>query len=282
MAGFYPDVPGNRFAYHLDGTIVLLKDSSNNLDDITGSAASLNDEDMSNGVSIDSKNSLIFVFPELRNLQGYFLSQTQSNYDGFYNMTPQSLESSADTTNGLDGTWTVIVNPWSRVIGSLVPQYRQNINAAAASGIKGLRFNFADNGNAAHNFVGLHLYGNIPITQNPNRLIFWEPINNNETPGPYFDWGDRPRSTAQTKQFRIKNNSSTLTANSIGVTGSAQTYTMALDFSTDNVSFASSVNIGNLTPGATSGILYVRRTVPAGETLRVQAIRMSAIAASWS
>lgn len=282
MAGYYPDVPGNRFAYHVDGSTILLKDGANTLYDITSSSASLNDEDLSNGLSVDSRNSLILVFPQLRNLQGYFISYTAGNYGGSYDMTSQSLQSSVDTTNGLDGTWSTVVNPWTLHINKMSPEYRQNISSAAASGIKGLRFNFTDNGNTWHEFRGVHLYGSIPVTQTPDRLIFWESLNDNETPAAYFDWGDIPRSTAQTKQFRIKNNSATQTANSITISAGAQTYTMALELSVDNVSFSSSVNIGNLGPGVVSSTLYVRRTIPADEPLRAQAIRLSAVAASWS
>lgn len=277
MAGFYPDVPANRFAYHLDGTTVLLRDGSNNLYDMTASAANINDEDFATGYNVDSRNGIIFIFPELRNVLGYFFSQsTNSSW-----LSSLTLESSTDTTNGLDGTWVMVANPFQMVTNTLVPQYRQNINTVSATSVKAVRFNFVE-GSGTNEIRGLHLYGNIPVTQNPNRLIFWEPVNNNEAPGPYFDWGDMPLSTAATKQFRVKNNSSTLTANSITLSAGPVTYSMALQYSTDNVSFASSVNIGNLAPGATSSVLYVKRTVPGGESLRVQAIGLRAAAASWT
>lgn len=278
MAGFYPDVPANRFAYHLDGTTVLLRDGSNNLYNMTSSAANINDEDFATGYNVDSgKNGIIFMFPELRNVQGYLFSQsTNSSW-----LSSLTLESSTDTTSGIDGTWTMVANPFQMLTNTLVPQYRQSINAISANLVKALRFNFTE-GSGTNEIRGLHLYGSIPVTENPDRLIFWEPVNNNETPGPYFDWGDIPLSTAATKQFRIKNNSATLTANSIAVSAGPLTYTMALQFSTDNVSFSSSINIGNLVPGATSSILYVKRTVPGGESLRVQAIVLSAVASSWT
>lgn len=277
MAGFYPDVPANRLAYHLDGTVVLLKDSSNGLTDITGSSVNLNDEDASSLVYATPYNAVIFLFPALRNIQAYFASYDR-NASSF---NPGTLQASSDTTNGLDGTWSTVVNPWVVTENSVVPDYRNSIDAGAASMIKALRFNYT-HGGYSYNLRALHLYGTIPLTENPDRLIFWEPINNNETPGPYFDWGDIPRGTASTKQFRIRNNSATQVANSITISASAATYTMAVEFSTDNVSFASSINIGNLASGATSSILYVRRTVPAGEPLRVQAVRMSAVAGSWT
>lgn len=280
MAGFYADVPANRWAYHLDGTKLFTKDSSNTLYEVTSSAASINDEDVANGIDLNSRNAFILIFPELRNLQAYFISTNNESTSYF---TPGSLEVSSNTTNGLDGTWSTVQNPWVRTNNSTVPQYRTAIQSAAASSIKAIRFNFNDTQSGWYDYLrALHLYGTIPLTENPDRLIFWEPVNNNETPGPYFDWGDIPLSTAQTKQFRIKNNSATLTASSISVSAGAQTYTMAVEFSTDNTSFISSIDIGNLAPGATSSVLYVRRTVPATETIRVQAIRMTATASSWS
>lgn len=277
MAGYYPDVPANRWAYHLDGTTVLLKDGANSLTNITASAANINDEDQGGGVYVTGKNSIIFMFPEMRNLQAYFASV----YNNASAITPYALEISSDTTNGLDGVWSTVVNPWSLVNGSTIPQYRQSINGVSATNVKAARFNFST-ATYTHEIRSLHLYGTIPVTETPDRLIFWEPVNENPTPGAWFDWGDSPVGTAQTKQFRIKNNSSTLTANSIDLTSGAATYSMAVEFSSDNVSFASSINIGSLGPSATSSVLYVRRTVPTTEPLRVQAIRMNAVAASWS
>lgn len=273
MAGFYPDVPANRFAYHLDGTKVFGLDASNVLTELTAAqTAIMNDED-SDWQTIGPFVALIFIFPELRDISGYY-------FDDFWGVASGALQSSTDTTTGLDGTWTSIVNPWlKQVTVDPLPTYRTAISPATAGSIKALKFNFAS---SSIRPAAVHLYGSIPATSNPDRLIFWEPTNNVATTGAYFDWGDVVQGTSQTKQFRIKNNSSTLTANSINLSTGAETFAMSVTFSTDNVTYNASINIGNLAPGALSSVLYVKRTVPAAEPLRIQACRMKASAGSWT
>lgn len=274
MAGYYPDVPGNRFAYHLDGTKVYTIDNTNTLTDITAQAATFNDED-GDYYGTPSMISLMFLFPELRDVNGYFYLD---NWSGGWN----SLQVSTDTTTGLDGTWTTAINPWIKdtSISTPAPDYRTKINPLSASSVKALKFNF--NAMTNSRLYVLHLYGSIPPTSNPDRLIFWEPVNNNATGGAYFDWGDLIQGSSQTKQFRIKNNSSTKTANSITLSAGVETYGMSAAFSLDNVTYSATLNIGTLAPGAISSVIYVKRTVPANEPLQLQAIHYKASAASWT
>ena len=272
MAGFYPDVPANRFAYHLDGTKIFELDGANTLTEITSQAAAFNDED-GDAATTYGAVALIFIFPELRDINGYYLVDN-------WGVAPGSLQYSTNTTTGLDGTWTTIVNPWSRFVATNPsPTYRTTISPAVAGSVKALRFNFTSGNNA---LATVHLYGSIPPTQNPDRLIFWEPVTNAATSGAYFDWGDVVQGSSYTKQFRIKNNSATLTANGVTLSTGAETFAMSLTYSTDNVTYNSSLNIGNLAPGALSSVVYVRRSVPAAEPLRIQACRMKASATSWT
>lgn len=271
MAGFYTDVPANRFAYHLDGTKIFMIDSANTLTEITAQATLFNDEDADYHQT--SGQTVLFIFPELRDLSAYY-------FDDYWGVTPQTLQVSSDTTTGLDGTWTTVVNPWSRQVAvNPIPTYRTAINTAVAGSIKGIKFNF---NSSTIRIATIHLYGSIPTTSNPNRLIFWEPVNNNATGGAYFDWGDVVQGSSQTKSFRIKNNSSTQTANSVAISTGAETFGMALQFSTDNATFTASINIGNLAPGALSNVLYVKRAVPVGEPLQVQTSYLKAHANSWT
>src|SRR5690242_6124663 len=129
MAGFYPDVPANRFAYHLDGTKIFELDSAKTLTEITSQAAAFNDEDGDNATTYGAV-ALIFIFPELRDINGYYLVD---NWGG----TPGALQYSTNTTTGLDGTWTTIVNPWSRFVSTNPsPTYRTTISPAVAGSVK--------------------------------------------------------------------------------------------------------------------------------------------------
>jgi hypothetical protein len=269
MAGFYPDVPDNRFAYHLDGTKIYVQDANNTLTEITSTAPVMNDEDVDNAYGLSGKIAMIFSFPEMRNISGYY-------FNGYW--TPTSLQVSSDTTTLLDGTWTTIANPWSLFNdGDPYPEYRQKIQTVTAGSVKALRFNMSD----IREVRNLHLYGSIPVTSNPDRLIFWQTSTDAATGGAYFDWGDIVQGSSQTKDFRLKNNSTTKTANSISLISGNETFGMNLEFSTDGTTFTPSVNIGNLAPGAISSVLYVRRTVPTAENLQVQACYLKASAGSW-
>lgn len=274
MAGFYPDVPGNRFAYHADGTQMYLKDSLNNLTQLsTDDLSKLNDEDNDSAATgdVDAK-TLIVIFPEMRNFTGYYIDCDSS---------AGALKTSTDTTNGLDGNWTTVAANFNiRAPSDPVPDYRTSATAVAGGVVKAISFSFGDPSFSSVINV-LHLYGTVPLTENPDRLIFWEPVNDNATSGTYFDWGDLAQGTVSTKQFRIKNNSSTKTASSITLSSTAVTFAMTVELSTDGTNYASTINIGDLAPGTISSVLYVRRTVPAAEPLRPQALYLQASATTW-
>ena len=276
MAGFYPDAPGNRFAYHQDGTQMYISDGSTLTALTTSQLSLLNDED-SDGVTIAASyatRDLIIIFPEPRDFTGYYVDNSQGN---------RSLSVSADTTNGLDGTWTTIAATWvNGANGSPIPTYRTKIQTVAGGTVKAIRFGFGDGSSGSAVLYALHLYGSVPLTSNPDRLIFWEPVNDNATNGAYFDWGDIAQGTSRTKTFRIKNNSAAKTATSVAISSTAVTFGMTVLFSIDGTNYAASVNIGNLAPGATSSVLYVKRSVPAAEPMQPQACYFTADATSWA
>lgn len=269
MAGYYPDVPDNRFAYHLDGTKIYTLDANETLVDITSTAALMNDEDSDSTSTMNGKGNVIFLFPEKRDLSGYYL-------DGYYG--GGALQASSDTTTLLDGTWTTVVNPWvANNVGDPTPEYRQNINSITAGSVKALKF-VGD----MRQVYSLHLYGSITAGENPDRLIFWDSSLDQPTTGAYFDFGDVTQGQTYTKQFRIKNNSSSKTASSITLSSGNETYDMALQFSTDGVTYTPTVNIGNLGPSSLSGILYAQRAVPSTEGLQAHVCRLKASASSWA
>lgn len=251
-----------------------LKDSLNNLVQLTTDDLSmLNDEDNDSAATGDvDAHTLIVIFPEMRNFTGYYMDCDSS---------AGALKTSADTTNGLDGNWTTVAANFNmRAPADPVPDYRTNATAVAGGLVKAISFDF---GNPTYSSVinALHLYGTIPLTENPDRLIFWEPVNDNAVSGTYFDWGDLAQGTVHTKQFRIKNNSSTKTASSITLSSTAVTFAMTVELSTDDTNYGSTINIGDLGAGATSTVIYVRRTVPSAEPLRPQALYLQASAATW-
>jgi hypothetical protein len=134
-------------------------------------------------------------------------------------------------------------------------------------------------------FHTIHLYGEYAV--DVTRLAIWHPTLDEEHSGAYFDWGDVPRGTTSTRQFRVKNLDDALTANSVGVTVEALTDTTPSvpgqhSLSADGSTFLPSLNIGALGPGEVSDVLHVMRTTPADADMGLWALRIVALAGSWS
>lgn len=286
MAGTYPDVPGRRMAWDRDGTILLhVTPASSSNEQSQSIRQALNDETDSSSWSVSGgagTHRVVLIFPQLRNILAYYITAIPDwGQVG-------SVQSSTNTTNGVDGTWTQVLSSWAMTTFTHTG-YRDNIKSITASDIKAIRFN-ASHGSSAnrilHTWRALHLYGDISAGETPDRLRVWHPTLDEEVDGAYFDWGDAPRESTATRDFRIKNNSSTQTANDITVTREALTpgspsIVTQHDLS-DGGAFASSLNIGNLGPGATSGVLTLRRSLLDNAALSLWSLRIVASAASWS
>lgn len=281
MAGFYSDVPAPRMAYDRDGTLLLLTDKVNAPSEVTGATkTSVNDE--SNG-AFSSGNWAVLMFPELRNIAGFLFRHGTATNSG-------TVETSPDTTNGNDGTWTVRTGafPMNTVSGTT---HRSAIVAVSYNGVKAIRFR-ANSLGGDQNYYGIHIYGTKADFTGLDTLRIWHPTldepldDNNSADGAYLDWGDVVRGTTGDRAFRIKNNSTTLTANSVNIstevlTNTTPTLQSQITYSNGGA-FAASLNIGNLAPGAISSVITVRRTTSSSATLSVWAWRTIAEAGSWS
>lgn len=284
MAGNYPDVPGYRMAIDRDGSTVVFISSTNIITQLTPAqvTASVN-EGTDAYVLSSSGGQLVVIFPELRDLVGYFMQNndnTSRGASGGWN----SIQVSTDTTNGLDGTWTTIAT--NVLIGqnnTTVPQYRTGITTTSQLGIKAIKGNI----NTGGNLTALHLYGSIASGQNPNRLALWHPTLDQQITAAYFDWGDVKQGTSATTTFRVKNLSSTLTANSITLSLSALTDTSPTNvsqhtLSSDGITFSATASAGTLAPGTISGVMSLRRSLSNSAALSLWALRVTAVAGSWT
>lgn len=315
MVGVLADVPGIRFAYDTDGTLIRYKNPDTTFKEITN-ASIINDESATantttdliefwragqNGQNIQTvgPNSLgfaTFIFPQLRNLAGYyamFWSQSVSNTGQF-----RALQWSANTTDGSDGTWTEIASAFSGDFlnsssipsGTVIPNYRTRITPLSLTGVKGLRFGMSrDNTNFdtrdAHGFAAFHLYGSIPGSTGGVRM--WHPTLDQEVSGAHFDFGDIPQGSITTKQFRVKNSHATLAATNTVIAVAANNLSDALmaqgmSLSLDNTTFGSTVTIASIASGAISPIIYVRRTVGPSEPSTARSARITAIPGSFA
>lgn len=283
MAGNYPDPPSWRMRYDKDGTqCYRLSDGSSTPVALSPAEInSLQDESTSEIGSYSGHIRFIFIFPELRDVDGYHAQI--GSYEGSYRY-PSTLESSVDTTNGYDGTW---VSHGNWVNGNTIPGYRNAIQGLTLLGVRAVRFRETMQGGAITTTVmrTIHLYGE-PTNPDGDRLEFWHPTLDQKLGPAGLEYGDRQRASTTDKQFRIKNLSDDQRALSVRVamdalTGSTPSLIAQTSLSTDGTTFLSQVNIGNLEPGAISGVITQRQALQSDAQLSIWNHWTFAEATSW-
>lgn len=280
-------------AWDADGTVALSQNPSANTGSpvdpwsnvSAGNRAEMNDEDNVDAVTVGQKNSgwLCLIFPELREIDGIF----QASAGGEFTSGSSKAESSADSTNGFDGTWSVAVASGSFIVhgaNSVFPtSYRTSITSLAINAHRALRTKIRSGiGNTFHR--GLHVYGTISPSETPDRLLWLDEDTGLEFTAP-LDYGDVPRGSARDYQVRLRNNSATLTATTIQYTaeslafGSAAWYTFTLP---GGSTFQSTRQIASLGPEANTGIITVRQVVPDAAPLGAHVARGYTDVTTWS
>lgn len=292
MAGLYPDAPSRRFAWDVDGTVHasrrVQKPGSATVDQwVERSAAErqdLNDEDPDSGYTpiagggTGTVHHILWIFPELREFDGWFLSA-----GAVTTPSTSNVETSPDTTNGIDGTWTTRISGYS-LGGDDLDSYR-SVTSQAVNEIRAVRYVLAANDNQAHRALRrAHLYGSISPGETPDRLLFIDEDTGLEYTAP-IDFAEIPRGSSEDFEFRLKNNSASLTANTIQYTAesiyesSGDWYTFTLP---GGASFQATRQVASLAPATTTGVITARRITPAGEALQVHAGRIVANHTSFS
>ncbi len=218
-------------------------------------------------------------FPELREVTAFYAWFHTTDGASSAVMTASLIEGSTNSTNGLDGTWET-----ASVGGAPTRNnnfdWRSTIKSLSFTGSKKIvRLCFTYNW-AAVNVYLLHVYGEKGSGQTPDDIIY---IDHDTTPGVEYtapeDFGDRPLATTVTRQFRVKNTSATLTANTINI----QCNDADFAISTDNTTWVVTINIASLGPGAESSTMYIRNTTPApGALLGPRFARIVTTVGSWT
>lgn len=296
MAGNYPDYPSYRIPFDKDGSVGVGITGGGVITQFTSTEMTrLNDEDDANELNASAYNKVAILFPRLMDIDGYFM-RVKDQFG--WNYQVNALEKSSDTTNGLDGTWTSIVNPFAvstdsgatspSVNKATVPAYREEIRSLTQLGVKGLRWNINSGpGAGGPKIQTIHIFGEPAAGENTDLLALWHPTLNQRVGVAYFDWGNVPRSSSADKTFRVKNLSSTLTAVAPRV---------AMDVLTDaspsvpgwhtiskGSGFAAQQTIGDLGPGAISSeTLTLRRTTPSNAVFGLWAMRVFAESTTWT
>lgn len=283
MAGNYPNAPSWRMAHDRDGTQWFHMNASNVITALSSAnAIALNDEASTSETSSPAASTthyFIAIFPELRDLDAFFVARGATAAAGY------AVQVSTNTTNGLDGTWTSIST--ASFPTTVIPNYRTGIVSSTQLGIRGVRFQLTVGASTNMALSTVHLYGEPVAGANPNRLTLWHPTLDQRVDPAYFDWGNTPRSSSADRTLRVKNLSSTLTANNVRVAMEALTDGTPSVPGQHSVSFGggsflAQVIVGDLAPGAISGVVTLRRITASNAQLGLFAMRVFAEAGTWS
>lgn len=289
MAGNYPDVPATRIPYDIDGTKAVHYDGTS-LTDLSGTVLTSWQNDAVSDVQaggysppgLNGTNKFVcLIFPKLMDLDGWYLQMwNEFNVQEY----PGVVQTSTDTTNGLDGTWTTRTTGSGTTGTSPAEKMRNNIVSTTCPGTKALRI-WGVSGSGYHSPTVVHLYGEPNVTTG-DRLEIWHPTLDQRLTGAYFDYGNVPRGSTEDRTFRVKNLSSVYTANSVNVAFDALTdgspsvpgqFTVS-----QGGSFAAQQTLSSIAPGAISPVLTVRRITPTNAQLSLWTFRIKATAASWT
>ena len=257
MAGAYPDPPSWRMAWHEDGTQLINLDTGVEMSE--SNRQSLNNE-AGNFTPPNADGLIGLLFPDPINLQAIWINSEDPGTKFVY--------TSPNTTNGTDGDWTLVASP---VVAEnndsplSTDAWRTAVVTATSLGITGLRVD-------AGRILNLHLYGDTASGEGLQRVEFWHPTTDAKVSAAEFDWGNVPRQSSETRDFRIKNMSPTMVANDITVsiydltTASPQVDAQHL-FSADGVHWAATLDAGDVSALSISPIFSIRRVTPSDAQL---------------
>lgn len=255
MAGTYPDPPGHRLAYHIDGTVVVIANRAFNTVKGTASTLEMNgiNSDHIGSNRFDGDNALAFIFPHLMDLTGVLVNLNVSR-TGYY------MEVSSNTTNGIDGSWrTASISGFHA--RDLTGVLREGIYVMNETGVRAIRLNEATSAAAKRN---IHLYGSISPDSDAEKLNIWLPYDDQKASPAYLDWGDIRRGEYRHSQFRVKNISRSKAAigNAIefeALTPSgSKTSVTGHELSSDGIIFSPTLNLPPLQPEEISDLIHVR------------------------
>lgn len=248
-----------------------------------GQKQEANDEDVAGAISNGSNGAhldVALIFPELREIDG--IMDIWHRHSGGY-----WCYASPDTTNGIDGTFSIAIGgKTAPSVSSTTPttdDHREQIQSAALTSQRCLRIAASGSGSSGQTWVSLHVYGTISPGETPDRLLWIDEITGLEF-SLDIDYGDIPRGSARDRFARLKNNSGSLTANTIQITTEDLFLDAAAWYTYDigGGGFASTRQISSLGAGATSSLITIRQDVPDAETLGLHTARAFANVDSWT
>lgn len=288
----YAEVAEHRMPYDVDGTEVGFRsqDGIDSISQIIGnglaswldssSKGNLNKENRAQTWHVgDYRMGGVFwyFFPELREVNKVGFQWNSTNNCTF---STQTIQGSADTTNGVDGTWETGIYTMPTP-NTDMDHWRNKIFTVSFSGpVKALRIGFRET-SPQFNYLGLcgiHLYGRKASGQQLDDVVTTDASGVELTS--LMDFGNQPEGTTEIQSFKIKNISSSKIATNVNVQLNHADFTIS--FSQDGP-WQSVLDISSIGPGSLSSIIYVRNLLgPPLLTLGPKAARAIVTVGNWS
>ena len=290
----YPTLPGRKFEYDVGGGSVYY---GNDINDIT---TALTTEQMAllNGIGntsiVISKDLYIteairtvWVFlPEKYVVAGLGMIHRVYTTGGASGSI--AVAGSADSTNGLDGTWINATLPNGAIPANLTDDdvWRDSIQPCTFSeAIKVLRIRyyapFDGLDNSRVYIYALHIYGVKAAGEVPDDILF---LDDDASGDPEFirdlDFGDRPEGTTVTHRIKLLNSSTTKSANNLTLSLIDVDFTFSMD---EGATWVTGATITSLAPQGMSSSILIKNTIPPPtQTLGPRAPRFEVTIGSWS
>lgn len=285
------DAPNDRVAWDRDGSLLTFVSTTGGVTNLSASDRRIVNSESESGIVVPTNtNRIALVFSVPMDCTAVFISLALTTPAGVI----WSVETSKDTTNGLDGVWDTQYLTNLSVKKTVKPNYRISSQLfvlqtnSSSSDLRGIRLIGA--GNVSNNqgpLLAFHVYGTPSSMATKDRLAFWHPTTDVKLAPAALDWGNVPRSSSADKSFRIKNLSETLDATDIdlyvealtpGTVSVAGMHTISAD---SGATFLTGQSIPKIAPGEVSGVFIVRRTVPANAQVSVWSARIAADVNLW-
>ena len=289
----YPTLPGRRFEYDVGGGSVYF---GNDVNDIT---TPLTSEQMallngigntsaviSRDVTLSEVIRTVWVFlPERYVIAGLgMIHKLSTSGDG----CSISVAGSADSTNGLDGTWINATLPNGSVPVNMIDDdvWRDSIQPCTFSeAIKVLRVRYFSSyggiGGSRVYIYALHIYGVKAAGEVPDDILF---LDDDASGDPEFirdlDFGDRPEGTTVTHRIKLLNSSTTKIANNLTLSLIDVDFSFSMD---EGATWVTGATITSLAPQGTSSSILIKNTIPPPtQMLGPRAPRFEVTIGSWS
>ena len=288
----YPTLPGRKFEYDVGGGSVYYGNDTNEITTVltTERMAELNNIDNVNIVmqkSVYSTTGVLTVWvflPEKYAVAGFGMLHNLGSLNG----AGVTVAGSADSTNGLDGTWINATLPNGAIPKIMMDtdQWRDGIQPCTFSeAIKVLRLRYSGGYESAKysnvNIYALHIYGIKAEGEIPDDILF---LDDDASGDPEFnrdlDFGDRPEGTTVTHRIKLRNSSTTKIANNLTLSLIDVDFTFSMD---EGVTWVTGATITSIAAQGVSGSIIVKNTIPPPtQMLGPRAPRFEVTIGSWS